>query len=84
MPMCLISVKIDEKLRRKKISKEVSWRYIIGKGLIHLDECVPMQNEMMQNYQNILRARTHARCMHYIRTKHPKIYDRMMLEVSHL
>lgn len=80
----LISVKIDEKWMRKKRHLEISWRYLIGKGLIHVEECASREAEMASSYQAILRSRYNARCMNHLRLNYPKIYDRILIEVSNV
>jgi len=74
-PGILVSAEVDLKSYRFKKDTGVSWRFIVGKGIQHLNECVPKQEQIALNYDKALRAARYARIMHYLKEKHPAIYD---------
>lgn len=71
----LISAKIDEIEAKKKEKHEVSWRYIIGKGLQHIETCVPRGEIIQEAYTHALKTKRYTRLAYWLQQKYPKVWD---------
>lgn len=73
------SVIVDQEqdIERKKWG--VSWRYLIGKGLQHMNECQPRLAEIALGQDRVRRASTALQLMHYLQEQHPKILDDFLI-----
>jgi len=74
----LISANVDEDVWTWRKLHGLPWRFIIGKGIEHLRECVPREREIAAKYDQVLRASRHARLMHILKEKYPTIYNEVL------
>lgn len=73
-----ISATIEKEDLIRKARAGVSWRYIIAKGLTHIDTCVPREEDITHNYNLLLKGKSYMKMAYYIREKHPAIWDEML------
>lgn len=75
-----ISATVDDEQIQAKKRLQVSWRFLIGKGIEHMDRCAPRDEILREQFGQAIKHRQYLRAIHYLREKHPKIWDAMVEE----
>jgi hypothetical protein len=80
--LVLITSRISKENLLRKHKAEVSWRYVIAKGLQHIEECQPKAQIMAESYNSVIKARNYAKFIHWLQQKYPRIWDEMIMETE--
>ena len=76
----MISATVDTGQIDAKRRLGVSWRFIIGKGIEHMEKCAPREEMLRDQYGQAIKHRQYLRAIHYLREKHPKIWAEIVEE----
>lgn len=80
--MKLITAKIETEWIEKKKKLDYHWRFLISKGFLHMEQCVPRAEFLEENFQKALHARNNMRLKYWLQKKYPKIWDEFVTEVE--
>lgn len=76
------SVKVTQEQADFKERTGTKWSYLIQKGINHMKECVPRQEDTEKNYNILRKSKLNLQMVYLLQKKYPKIYDELLMETT--
>ena len=76
-PALRTMVTFGEEERSKKEKLNVTWRYLINKGIYYIEKVQFMEEEIARNYHHGMKSNKNAQIINMLREKYPAIFNEL-------